>query len=216
MRSLRCRWPNGFVPPSLNASSVLLRLFKRTLFKLSFRSRRNGSITLSPSNQASFLVTSPATANVNNDCISLQPFHDEEDFGTSTLTDVEENELLLTICGADSATKASNNPNSSVSPSAAEIGDVPSFSDTFNDPWSKVCDDGLDLSLFFVEEKVQIDLLQTLKRLKAPMIAYDEVMKWAVRSCSKGLFFATCRSLPVRPLWTSCVDVLASTPSLLL
>ena len=70
-------------------------------------------------------VTSPATADVNNDCISLQPFHDEEDFGTLTLTEVEENELLLTI--GDTATKASNNPNSSVSMSAAEIGDVHSF-----------------------------------------------------------------------------------------
>ena len=40
-----------------------------------------------------------------------------------------------------------------------------------------------------MEEKVQVDLLQTLKRLRAPMIAYDETMKWAARSCLQGYVF---------------------------
>ena len=47
--------------------------------------------------------------------------------------------------------------------------------------------DGLSLSLFSVEEKVQIDLLQTLKRLpRAPLISYEERMRWASRSCLQG------------------------------
>ncbi|KAI2494144.1 hypothetical protein MHU86_20376 [Fragilaria crotonensis] len=48
---------------------------------------------------------------------------------------------------------------------------------------------GLDGALFSLEEEVQVDLLRTLQRLKCPMIAYDEVMKWAVRSCSRGHTF---------------------------
>ena len=54
---------------------------------------------------------------------------------------------------------------------------------------SESINDGLSLSLFFVEEKVQIDLLQTLKRLWAPLIAYEEIMKWASRSCLQGYSF---------------------------
>lgn len=54
---------------------------------------------------------------------------------------------------------------------------------------SESLNDGLSLSLFSVEEKVQVDLLQTLKRLRAPMIAYDEIMKWAARSCLQGYVF---------------------------
>ena len=54
-------------------------------------------------------------------------------------------------------------------------------------------DGGLSLSLFSAEEKVQVDLLRTLKRLHAPLIAYDEVMKWALRSCLQGHVF---RDLP--------------------
>ncbi len=48
---------------------------------------------------------------------------------------------------------------------------------------------GLNGALFSLEEEVQVDLLRTLQRLKCPMIAYDEVMKWAVRSCSRGHSF---------------------------
>ncbi|KAI2492029.1 hypothetical protein MHU86_22525 [Fragilaria crotonensis] len=54
---------------------------------------------------------------------------------------------------------------------------------------SESLNDGLSLSLFSVEEKVQVDLLQTLKRLRAPMIAYDEIMRWAVRSSLQGHIF---------------------------
>jgi hypothetical protein len=49
--------------------------------------------------------------------------------------------------------------------------------------------DGLSLSLFSAEEMVQIDLLQPLKRLRAPMISYDEIMRWASRSCLQGYAF---------------------------
>ena len=59
---------------------------------------------------------------------------------------------------------------------------------------SESLSDGLSLSLFSVEEKVQVDLLQTLKRLRAPMIAYDEIMKWASRSCLQGYVF---RDVPI-------------------
>jgi hypothetical protein len=54
---------------------------------------------------------------------------------------------------------------------------------------SESLSDGLFLSLFPVEKKVQVDLLQTLKRLRAPMIAYDEIIKWASRSCLQGHAF---------------------------
>ncbi|KAI2500694.1 hypothetical protein MHU86_13777 [Fragilaria crotonensis] len=47
-------------------------------------------------------------------------------------------------------------------------------------------DGGLSLSLFSREEQVQIDLLQTLNRLGAPMKAYEEVMRWATRSVQQG------------------------------
>ena len=55
---------------------------------------------------------------------------------------------------------------------------------------------GLSLSLFSVEEKVQIDLLQTLKRLRAPLrrISYDEIMRWTSRSCLQGHAF---RDVPI-------------------
>ncbi|KAI2491399.1 hypothetical protein MHU86_23154 [Fragilaria crotonensis] len=154
-------------------------------------------------------LSSVTGAHANNDHISLLPLHVEDDFvSTSSFADVDENDPLLSIA-EDSTTFASNHPNSSVLCLLLRLA-MPLLSDTFKDPWSNDHDDGLELSLFSVEEKVQIDLLQTLKRLKAPMIAYDEVMKWAVRSCSEGHIFATCRSLHVRRLWTSCVDVLAS------
>ena len=54
---------------------------------------------------------------------------------------------------------------------------------------SESLSDGIFLSFFPVEEKVQVDLLQTLKRLRAPMIAYDEIIKWASRSCLQGHAF---------------------------
>ena len=54
---------------------------------------------------------------------------------------------------------------------------------------SESINDGLSLSLFSVEEKVQIDLLQTLKRLQAPLISYNEIMRWASRSCLQGYAF---------------------------
>jgi hypothetical protein len=67
--------------------------------------------------------------------------HVEDDFvGTSSFADVDENDPLLSIA-EDSTTFASNHPNSSVPMSAAEIGDAPSFSDTFKDPWSNDHDD---------------------------------------------------------------------------
>ena len=63
-----------------------------------------------------------------------------------------------------------------------------SILDAFIAP-SESLNDGLSLSLFSAEEKVQVNLLQTLKRLRAPMIAYDEIMKWAVRSSLQGHVF---------------------------
>ena len=50
-------------------------------------------------------------------------------------------------------------------------------------------DNGLSLSLFSREEQVQIDLLQTLNKLGAPMKAYEEVMRWATRSVQQGQYF---------------------------
>ena len=50
-------------------------------------------------------------------------------------------------------------------------------------------DDGLNLSLFSVEEQVHLDLLQTLGQLGAPMKAYEAVMQWKNRSIKKGYTF---------------------------
>ncbi|KAI2509327.1 hypothetical protein MHU86_5080 [Fragilaria crotonensis] len=52
-----------------------------------------------------------------------------------------------------------------------------------------VNDNGLNLSLFSREEKVQIDLLQTLSTLGAPMKAYEAIMQWTNRSVRSGHVF---------------------------
>jgi hypothetical protein len=75
---------------------------------------------------------------------------------------------------------------------------------------SESINDGLSLSLFSVEEKVQIDLLQTLKRLWAPMISYDEIMRWASRSCL--LWFT---SLSMGYISIACSPVIVESPSIL-
>jgi hypothetical protein len=46
-----------------------------------------------------------------------------------------------------------------------------------------------DVSLFSDEERVLIDLLHTLKKLRTPLKAYSEILKWAVRSTSSGYSF---------------------------
>jgi hypothetical protein len=46
-----------------------------------------------------------------------------------------------------------------------------------------------DVALFSNEERVLIDLLHTLKKLKTPMKAYGEILKWAVRSAGSGYEF---------------------------
>lgn len=63
----------------------------------------------------------------------------------------------------------------------------------FDSHWQSL-DGNLSLSLYSDEENVQLDLLQTLKRLCAPLIAYNEVMKWVIRSCLQGHNF---RDIPV-------------------
>jgi hypothetical protein len=65
---------------------------------------------------------------------------------------------------------------------------------TKNDVADESINDGLSLSLFSVEEKVHIDLLQALKRLRSPLIEYEEIMRWASRSCLQGYSF---RDVPI-------------------
>ena len=50
-------------------------------------------------------------------------------------------------------------------------------------------DNGLNLCVFSPEEKVQLDLLQTLGKLGAPMKAYEAVMQWKNRSVRSGYVF---------------------------
>jgi hypothetical protein len=50
-------------------------------------------------------------------------------------------------------------------------------------------DKGLNLSLFSRDEKVQLDLLQTLSNLNAPMKAYEAIMQWTNRSVQGGHIF---------------------------
>ncbi len=80
---------------------------------------------------------------------------------------------------------------------------------------SESCIDGLSISLFSVEEKVQVNLLQAVKRLCAPIIAYIEIMKWAVRILLQGPVF---RYVPLSSRKTDveklkvCVDLYSLRP----
>lgn len=50
--------------------------------------------------------------------------------------------------------------------------------------------DSLGLDKYSVEEKVQVDLLHTLKKLKAPLICFQEILAWASRAHSMGYQFS--------------------------
>ena len=122
-----------------------------------------------------------------------------DDFGTSTFSDVDDDREEL-FSNAVNATFLNEEDklehlDSNVAPSSDNSDSPLNLPNTFGDAWSKRDDDdGLNLSTFSLEEEVQVDLLQMLKRLRCPMIAYDEVMKWAVRSCSRGHTF---RDIPI-------------------
>jgi hypothetical protein len=62
---------------------------------------------------------------------------------------------------------------------------------TILDSFEKRCkaSKAFDVALFSIEERVLVDLLHTLKKLNTPMIAYGEILKWAVRSASSGYEF---------------------------
>ena len=117
---------------------------------------------------------------------------DDDDFGTSTFSDLDDDhqELLTDAVDATFNHKESQPPDvNGMSSSDNSVAPL-NFSNVFGNARSKRDDDdGLNRSMFSLEEEVQVDLLQTLKRLRCPMIAYDEVMKWAVRSCSRGHSF---------------------------
>lgn len=55
-------------------------------------------------------------------------------------------------------------------------------SEDSDEPATNVPNGGLNGDLFSMEEEVQVDLLRTLQKLKCLMIAYNELMKWAVLS----------------------------------
>ena len=94
--------------------------------------------------------------------------------------------------------------SSNVAPSSGNSDSQLNFPNTFDDAWSKRdINDGLNLSTFSLEEEVQLDLLETLKSLRRPMIAYDEVMNRAIRSCSRGHSF---RDIPI----SSCKTVMGN------
>jgi Plavaka transposase len=50
--------------------------------------------------------------------------------------------------------------------------------------------DSLGLDKYSIDEKVQVDLLHTLKKLKAPLICFQEVLAWASRAHSMGYQFS--------------------------
>jgi hypothetical protein len=62
---------------------------------------------------------------------------------------------------------------------------------TILDSFKKRCkaSKAFDVALFSNKERVLVDLLHTLKKLKTPKIAYGEILKWAVRSASSGYEF---------------------------
>ena len=111
---------------------------------------------------------------------------EEDDFPISHDDAYDERVSLETLC----ALADEESPSSLPADDSATKNDVAdgSILDAFV-AHSESINDGLSLSLFSVEEKVQIDLLQTLKRLRAPLIAYEEILKWASRSCSQGYSF---------------------------
>jgi hypothetical protein len=57
----------------------------------------------------------------------------------------------------------------------------------------KASNDVLGLDLLSTEEKYQGDLLRTLKRLKAPLKTYKEILDWAKRASMGGYHFNTDR-----------------------
>ena len=60
--------------------------------------------------------------------------------------------------------------------------------------------DRIDLSLFSSAESVQLDLLlTTLHGIRAPNVAFGEVMKWAIRSQAGGHYFRDA-PVPSRPV----------------
>ena len=72
---------------------------------------------------------------------------------------------------------------------------------------SESINDGLSLSLFSVEEKVQIDLLQTLKRLRAPLIAYEECLVYkAIHSVMPQLCCKRVLLTSSKYMWTSSLS----------
>jgi hypothetical protein len=106
------------------------------------------------------------------------------------LTNDDHQKLLTDALDATFNDKESQPPDCSGMPSSDNSVAPLNFSNAFGSAWSKRDnDDGLNLSMFSLEDEVQVQLLQTLKRLRCPMIAYDEVIKWAVRSCSRGHSF---------------------------
>ena len=168
----------------------------------------------------------PRLGNLKDDRNYLpSPAVDEVDFGAPTFSDEDEDgeeddvgsNLLL-----DNATFSEEEAgfgDRDLEPSSDDSdGEQVEVPNSFGDAWSKRDDDdGLNLSMFSFEEEVQVDLLQTMRRLRCPLIAYDEVMKWAVRSCSRGHKF---RDLPISSRKTvmeklcSRVEVVGLTPIL--
>jgi hypothetical protein len=59
--------------------------------------------------------------------------------------------------------------------------------------------DRMDLSLFTSAESVQLDLLTTLNRIRAPNVAFGKVMKWEIRSLAGGHNFRDVLA-PSRPV----------------
>lgn len=57
----------------------------------------------------------------------------------------------------------------------------------------------LNIALFSREESVLVDLLMTLKKLRAAMKSYTKVLKWAVRSQLSGYAFRRSRSTNTTP-----------------
>jgi len=120
------------------------------------------------------------------------------DFGTAEnacddIPVVDDNAAATVECEVRQTEDA---PNSSIyedemSETEVEEGGTPNSSIlvAYQEHTDSLDDNGLNLSLFSREEKVQLDLLQTLSNLCAPMKAYEAIMKWTIRSVRSGHVF---------------------------
>ena len=117
----------------------------------------------------------PSISEINVGSTDVPTSEKDDDFPIAD-DDVQCEEQSLASGSADAADEDNNLPDSSM---LAE----------HEEHLKSLDDNGLNLSLFSCQEKVELDLLQTLSNIGAPMRAYEAVMQWTIRSVRSGHVF---------------------------